>query len=185
MQDRSSLPRFVTVTHQHSEVVSHHLASWQLLPNHTIRILRTSGVRILIGEGAVTDFPGYERYRTMPPRGWPEGSMLDMVSGMYDRGTRVVIAGGWVDSPGSELLHEIGHAIGHNTGADDSAAIVRHHRRLYDQLEKYLQQDGPGGYAGRHELFATGVAEALEDEVSARRLFDDDFVDWLLAILNG
>lgn len=185
VQNLPHLPSFVEVRNQNNVVVQHHLSQWQKLPLHTIEILRVSGVRILVGEGSVTNFPGYERYRTMPPRGWPEGTTLEMVSGMYDRGGKVVIVGGWADNLGVDLLHEIGHAVGHATGMDDSQAIVLHHVRLFGNLESYLQQGGPGGYAGRHELFAVGVAEVLVNEEIARLLFDDELVDWLLGILYG
>lgn len=140
MRDQPSLPSFVEITTPDSEVVAHHLACWNLVPPHTIRVLRASGVRIWIGEGPVAGFAGYERYRTMQPRGWPEGSMLEMVSGMYDRGAKVVVVGGWADELGIELLHEIGHAVGHGTGMDDSEAIIRQHVRLFERLDGYLQQ---------------------------------------------
>lgn len=185
IQPQPSLPQFVKVRDPESDVVRRHLADWSLLPDRAILLLKSTGVRVLLGNGSVTSFPGYEHLRGVHPRGWPEGSTWDEAPAMYDRQERVIIAGGVGNETGDDFLHEVGHALGHVTGGDDSAAAVQHHRRLFDQLEPYLQQGGAGGYAGRHEMFADGVAQVLRNEENARLLFDDEFVDWLLLFLRG
>ena len=47
------------------------------------------------------------------------------------------------------------------------------------EFDPYLQQDGPGGYAGRQELLAEGFAATLTDEAKARQRYGDDFVDYI------
>lgn len=161
--------------------VAKNLDHLSMLPQRLVEECLTSGLRgIHVGNAPAPELDSMQYLRGMRPRGH-EGGTWDRVAGCYDNSGRQVIAGVGAHASVSLALHEFGHAVGDSLGLDYSDELITHHQRLHAKLQPYLQQDGPGGYAGRQELLAEGLALAIMDEDDARRLYDDEFVDWIKA----
>jgi len=46
-------------------------------------------------------------------------------------------------------------------------------------LDTYLSQGGPGGAAGKSEMFAEGFAELMVDRAAAVKRFDEEFIKFI------
>jgi hypothetical protein len=126
-----------------------------------VKKLAAMGVKLYTGDENVPNLDDLKHLLGKTPRGWPDGSTWDMVPGvMYADGDDVrVVAGGGTNYKSHSLFwHEAGHAIGYKTKGDEAAEFIQIHKDLFSTLTSYLQQDGPGGKAGRDELFAEAVA---------------------------
>jgi SPP1 gp7 family putative phage head morphogenesis protein len=169
-----------------SDEVQGHLHDIDLLPVSLQERLVTSGLkRIDLGTGTVPSFEGMEYLKGVHPRGWGE-MIWDDVPGVYDDSVaekRVIAGGSAPHGSASLVLHETGHAVGDLLGYNDSEALIGHHKRLFDKLSGYFQQDGPGGIAGREELFAEGVAKVTKYRESALEKFGEEFVKWIEEVL--
>lgn len=87
------------------------------------------------------------------PRGH-ENKKWSEIAGCYDPVSKIVYAGAGSDPDGSLILHELGHGVADLFDLNNSSELVNTHVRLFDKLEDYYQQGGPGGVAGCEELFA-------------------------------
>jgi len=147
-----------------SLAVKEHLEHLSFLPENFIELMKIKGLKVKIGDADVIDLSNDERLRTNQPRGW-EGKSVGWqgVPGMYYTAESTVYAGNGFHGNGSRslALHEYGHGVGDKLGLDNSQDAIDAHARLYEKLLPYLQQDGPGGFAGRQELIAESFAEVL------------------------
>lgn len=119
------------------------------------------------------------------PRGWPPGVTWDDIPGTFEPSKRYLLLGGGEHGSISLGLHETGHAINFLLGINNGAELIEHHVRLYDKFtDPYFRQGGPGGFAGRDEMFAESVAFRL---LMGRKLsihrYDKKYLDWLERIL--
>lgn len=74
------------------------------------------GGGISVGDAPLTKLPGGEAL-TGTPRGWPEGSTWDDVTGVHLSGSRrLLINSGGVGAGGSVALHKFGHAADYSFG---------------------------------------------------------------------
>ncbi|MOA60782.1 hypothetical protein D3C78_1857570 [compost metagenome] len=70
--------------------------------------------------------------------------------------------------------------MGDRLNFDDHREVKAAHARLYDKLPPYQRQDGPGGFAGRQEMFAEAFALYLkEGEEAMAKQFDQPFADFM------
>lgn len=119
------------------------------------------------------------------PRGWPPGATWDTIPGTYNPERHFLLCGGGGHGSVSLLGHEGGHAINFLLGIRDTEALIAHHKRLYHKLDDaYYRQDGPGGFAGRDEMFAESVATRITHRRGhSVRVYDERYVAWLDDIL--
>lgn len=114
------------------------------------------------------------------PRGWAPGETWDDVAGCYDPQNKKVICGTGKGGTWSLAAHEAGHAIGHLYGLDDDAETVEWHKKLFPKLPEYLQQDGPGGFAGRQEMIAESIAAFVRGgKPAVEKLAGSEYARWL------
>lgn len=144
---------------------------------------------VFIGARPLPELDDLDRLSGVHPRGWPEGSTWDIVGGAGGADQATVSVTG-ISGSLSTSLHEFGHAIGFRLAVagrpvHDNLTFVEHHRRLHPKLREYEQQDGPGGEAGRQEMFAESVAvlhTGTEDEFNAK--YDAEYRRWLTKVLQ-
>jgi hypothetical protein len=131
------------------------------MPQAALEVLRDEGAKVWVCQNSVTqvrtDLAGVR------PRGWPPGSTWDTVPGLFDGGNnRVIIAtrAGRVppqgDGHGSHnlVIHEVGHAVDHNSAASESPAFVASRKADEKTLGGYESQ---AGAAGREETYAESM----------------------------
>jgi hypothetical protein len=139
-----------------------------------------------IGDRTVPDLDQNDYLRNVRPRGWPEGSTWSQVGGAYSPFGKKVNSGSSLHSGSANTaLHETGHAIGDVFELDDDDDLIEHHKRLHHKLIPYLQQEGPGGRAGRQELIAESVAWLVwfdRDYLVSRT--DEAYASWLESMLS-
>jgi len=149
-----------------TEVVGHHLATLKRVPPAMRRAAIEGSGTIHIGARPVTGFHGMAHLKGVTPRGWEgTGYTWDDVGGAGpDRkgaGTFIGADRFYGGSRDTTALHELGHAADVVTKSVENAT-VEHQRRLYDKLDGYFQQGGPGGQVGAQELAAQGMAQYLK-----------------------
>lgn len=143
---------------------------------------------VFIGARPLPQLDELRRLAGVRPRGWQPGTTWDIVGGCADD-NQVAIAVTGQSGSASTALHEFGHLMGARIRVgsavlDDSAELVEHHARLYDKLQPYLQQDGPGGLAGRQEMLAESIAELhTVSEARFDAIYDGEYREWLRKIL--
>lgn len=151
---------------------------WQMLVNVGLE-------HVYVSNKAVPYMDDMGHLRGVAPRGWPPGATWDTIPGTYNPERRFLLCGGGGHGSESLLGHEGGHAINFLLGIRDSEALISHHKRLYHKLDAaYYRQDGPGGYAGRDEMFAESVAiRIIHGKDRAIHTYDGAYVRWLDDIL--
>jgi hypothetical protein len=120
------------------------------------------GTRVWVCHGSVTavrtDLAGVR------PRGWPPGQTWDSVPGLFDpSNNRVIIAtrGGAVPATGDGhgasnlVIHEVGHAIDHDTSASETPEFVAARTADAATLSAYESQSGE---AGAEETYGESMA---------------------------
>jgi len=166
--------------------VQQHLRDLTRVPPSLSKAVQDARVEIHVGTGGVSDQNHLSYLQGVQPRGWEEGATWDNVAGAYVTSGKKVVACTGRGSSASIALHEYGHAVGDVLGWDGSDELIEHHKRLHEKLTSYLQQDGPGGLAGRQELFAEGTAAVLRSfRTAAVAQYDEPFVAWLEDILRN
>lgn len=140
--------------------VKKHLEHLSLLPDTLLETMMRIGMKVRIGN---KDVPGLSNDNPIfkeSPRGWAGKTDWSGVSGCFHSAEKRAYAGK-LHSGGSNsiVLHEYGHGVGEFLALDDSQDTIDAHIRLYDKLVSYLQQDGPGGLAGRQEFLAESFAD--------------------------
>jgi len=144
-----------------------------------------NGVKWIIGEGSVTSVPEFVNLQGEIPRGWENtGYTWDDVAGVYREADEIVFVGtGLASGASSMILHETGHAISRAFINEtlNNPELAEHHARLYDGLNSYLKQGGPGGFVGMDEMFAEGVAEVLHPPSAGSEPmgFDEKYLTWV------
>jgi hypothetical protein len=161
-----------------------HLAALDLLPGPLAEALRARGATVWVGDRTVPELDDLGWLAGDHPRGWPRGRQWgdpDGPGGAYFPVQRYITAGRGSSGSRATALHEAGHAIGHVLGWDHAPELRAHQARLYPGLRAYFRQGGRGGAVGAQELLAEATAEIVTDEERARLVYDDAFVDWMLA----
>jgi hypothetical protein len=109
-----------------------------------------------LGHAGVSHWP--------PPWSWPRGSTWDDVGGVFNPGTRAMLAGNKPGGSISVALHEFGHAVdcalGNPSLRSEFAEAHRRALNLADPAGTNPRWDPfgyPGG-AGGDEMFAEGFA---------------------------
>ena len=174
----------LTVNNSSSPAVQEHLQHLALLPDHMLTKLRAAGAQFFVGEGGVPQLDSMDHLEGVQPRGWPPGKTWDNVDGAYVDGKVIIGNAGTAHGTKSIALHETGHMIGEKFGYDDAPELIAFHQQLYPHLPPYLQQDGPGGKAGRQEFFAEGIVRrAMGAEAKSPEF--KEFFNWIDNILAG
>lgn len=173
-------------------ITQRHLDEYAQIPANVRKALQNAGTKVHIGDKPVPELDDLGHLRRVQPRGYgPDQTWMD-AAGAYSPGHNVAVAGDTANGHGSASLvgHEVGHALdraiapGPAAQASDlSPEFDAHHRRLYPRLQTYYAQGGPGGQAGKSELFAEAFGQILADEARARRRWDDPFVDYMLRLI--
>lgn len=171
----------------HEPAMRDHLADLALVPANLYARLRQKGLKqIHIANRPVPYLGSKNAVAGLAPRGWQDGSTFDIVPGAYVPAQKAVLAGGGNHGSLSLALHELGHAVGERLGYLKHPALKAAHERLYAKLPNYLQQGGPGGKAGRDELFAEAFAVLVQDgEAVATERYDAAFVRFLKVEVLG
>lgn len=140
---------------------------------------------VFIGTGNLTKLNYLSHLKGVRPRGWPSGRTWDDVGGAGGPKEAVVSVDG-ISGSISTVLHEWGHMLGSRGGWDDSTELIAHHKRLYAKQPEYMQQDGPGGRAGREEMFAESVADffRMPKDLFASSQYDQEYLEWMARILS-
>lgn len=151
-----------------------------------IKALSAKGAKTYVGDAPITKLDHLQTAEGEEVRGWPPGSKWEQVGGVYDRDTGATIVGNGNTGSANVIAHENGHAIGHLLDIDNSKELIEFHKRHFDKLQPYLQQDGAGGFAGRQELFAESVATYYrKGREGVEAWLDKDYANWLESILRG
>ncbi len=173
-------------------IVQRHLDEYAQIPANVRKALQDGGVKVYVGDKPVPELDDLGHLRNVQPRGYGAGATWMDAAGAYSPGRNVAVAGDTADGHGSASLvgHEAGHALDQVLGPGPQAPVSAvspefdaHHRRLYQRLQTYYAQGGPGGAAGKSELFAEAFGQILADEARARRRWDDAFVDYMLRVI--
>jgi hypothetical protein len=176
----------LTITEIDSPFVQEHLRNLAMLPDHLLIKLREGGGEFFAGEGGVPDLDSMDYLDRVIPRGWPPTLSWNDADGAYDKDHKRVLMGkahpDVAMGTKSLALHEAGHMIGDILGYDDAPELIAFHKQLYPHLPPYLQQEGPGGKAGRQEFFAEGIVRrAMGAEAKSPEF--KPFFDWIDSIL--
>lgn len=150
-----------------SHVVQEHLADLALVPEGLVKKLISKGFKMKLADTDVMDMTD-SGFVYQPPRGWDQSNFRG-VNGVYHPRKRLAYLGGHCEGSVSMPLHEVGHAVGNLFRLDNKRELKQAHRRLYPRLDAYFQQDGPGGFSGRQEMFAQAFAVFLANP-------KDDFI---------
>ncbi len=142
-----------------SLAVRKNLEHLSFLPDNLVNLMIHKGLKIRIGKGDITDLSKDESLKIKAPRGWKNKSNWKGVAGGYSGNEKIAYAGTAISGSESVALHEYGHGIGHLLELDNASDTIEAHRRLFDKLPTYLQQDGPGEVAGRQEFIADSTAD--------------------------
>lgn len=163
-----------------SPTVRKHIAHLAAVPEHIHTQLLEKGLSgVFIGNASVPDLDDMQYLKGVTPRGWPEHLTWDIVAGGYNNLSRAVMAGVGDSGCVSLMLHEYGHAVGGLLELDNSPELKQIHKEIYDKLDPYLQQDGPGGKVGCQELFAEGFGTRVISRDRAIKNYGQKFVTWL------
>lgn len=141
---------------------------------------------VYVGADSLTGLDDMGHLKGVQPRGWSEGSTWDSVAGAYESVKRKVIAGVGREGCASLANHEYAHGVDDALGRASHRADFRElHREVYDQLEPYFKQGGPGAEAGCQEMFAEcfGMMTVAPDR--AVKTFGRDVVDWMHSNVMG
>ncbi|MCB9543294.1 MAG: hypothetical protein H6703_12720 [Myxococcales bacterium] len=132
------------------------------MPTSALEVLRDEGTRVKVCHNSVTEVR--EDLRGVRPRGWPPGMTWDTVPGLYDPGRNwVIIAlrGGAVPARGDGhgahnlVIHEVGHAVDHDTSGSDQPEFIAARDADLATLSGYESQ---AGSAGREESYGESMA---------------------------
>lgn len=165
--------------------IAKHLEDMELVPDRILKSLKVNDVEVWIGGGKVPDLDDMGHLMNIRPRGYGEGDTWSTVAGAYAPDKKYILAGSGQSGSVSLAIHETGHALDHVLGyASRRPDFIEQHKRIYSKLGSYEAQGGPGGEAGCSELFAEGFAYVLKDEKGARKVYDDEFVDYMLGFVN-
>ena len=170
--------------------VRQHVADLDSIPSGLASAAAAKGVTVHLGDSPMTELNGNADMKGITPRGWPPDVTWDTVPGSFNTFHNAVSAGKGRHGSVSLALHEYGHAVGHNFGIDSSSEWAAIHASSHDSLDPYLQQGGPGGFAGRQEFWAESFAthqkygaEAAEKAYGRpAREFIDRFVQSYLSV---
>ncbi len=161
----SRLGSSLEISDNDSVAVKKHLEHLSLLPENLLELMKNKGIKIKIGNKDVVGLAAGsadESYFKENSPGEARASLANWkgVPGCYYGGEKkIVFAGEGAHGCSSLILHEYGHGVGDMLGIYKSLDLIAAHKRLYDKLDSYEQQGGPGGKTGRQEL----VAESLSD----------------------
>lgn len=155
---KAKLGSSLNVRNDGTELVQTHVADLDVVPPGLTRAVAAKGVVVHIGDAPMTELNGNLDLKGQSPRGWPPGKTWDDVPGGFNPAYNSVAAGKGDHGCASLALHEYGHAIGYHFGIDYSPEWQSIHASVHDALPPYLQQGGPGGFAGRQELWAESFA---------------------------
>ena len=157
------------------------------VPLPLLRRLKEAGVLIFISARPVPENADLGSMRGVKARGHG-AETWDQIEGTYVPDRKFIVAGGvpGMDAlSGSSLPHELGHAVAHSLGYLNSRALIEAHQRVFGQLPAYERQGGPGGEAGRDEMYAETVGVLIAgSRGKAVRRTDERFVKWLEASLG-
>jgi hypothetical protein len=163
--------------------VDHELEMMAKIPPVMMQRLNNAGVKTFLSTDNLTQQDTNQAMANMHPRGWPPGSTWSQVGGAYSPHRRQVttsVYGGGGSASNSTMLHELGHAAGHNFGYDTHPRVVAAHKQVFERLSPYLKQGGPGGPAGVQEFVAEAFSTTLTNPTYARQKFGDDIVNFML-----
>lgn len=155
---KAKLGSSLNVRDEGTEIVRQHISDLDAVSSGVSKAVADKGVTVHLGNSPMTELNGNTDMKGQSPRGWPPGVTWDEVPGAFNPAHNAVSAGKGAHGSASVVLHEYGHAIGHNFGIDSSPEWQSIHASVHNNLSPYLQQGGPGGFAGRQELWAESFA---------------------------
>lgn len=157
-----------------------HLSDYGRIPEALRNTMADKGVSVYINnDRTMPDIDDLAQYRNVRPRGWPEGMTWNDVPGVYHTAGKAVVAGKGEHGTSSLLLHEYGHAVGDVLGYDNDTRLIALHKAQHGFLDPYLQQGGPGAFAGRQEFLAESFAQVLIDSGRAKAKYGLDMVEFI------
>lgn len=144
------------------------------LPERLVEIARAWGVKIKIGYTDLDELIDEKRKKNMG-----DPTALSWASGIYFSNKKEIYVG--KKSIGTNTtLHEFGHFLGDAYGWNRAPQLDYTHRQMFNNLRFYLQQDGPGSFRGREELFADSFAyfylDSKEDFIAK---YGEYWYEWL------
>jgi HK97 family phage portal protein len=186
---KSPLGDSLHVTDANDPAVKAHVRDLNKIPPELHQRVKDAGLNgVYVGKGSVPDLDDMEHLRNVQPRGYASGTSWEQSGGCYSPSKNVAVIGTVKSRSVSVALHEYGHAAGQNLGYDNDKRLIAIHKKLYRQgkLSPYYRQGGPGGEAGRQELFAEGFAAVVKNADFARGQYGDDFVNFIQkTVLKG
>jgi hypothetical protein len=176
----------LNVLDENTSTVRHIMQELSRIPPYIHEAVMADGFKgFFVGDRPMTALDDMQDYKGMVPRGWEgSGKTWDDVAGSGPAGRDykdVATAGrgeGYSES-NSVALHEYGHVVGLHLNLDDHPETIALHRELYGSLNPYLQQDGPGGKAGRQEFVAELFANRMVSRRRAVGMFGEKAVGFL------
>lgn len=161
-----------------SENVKNHLDDLEKVPGHVLKEVSDFGVTTHLGDTAMPDLDTKQDSKGVKVRGW-NGETWDNVAGAFDSKKKMVLAGKGLHDCSSLVLHEFGHALDEKRKiAETDKEFDSIHKKLHrdKKLDSYFKQGGPGGLAGKEELFAEGFALYHKDKASLKTQYGDRIV---------
>lgn len=174
----SVLQGVLRIEDYHEPLIQRHVAELAMIPPSVLQRLRKAGLKeIHIANRSVPELASNQKLRGQRPRGWPDGKTWDTVAGVFNPTKRTIAAGRGEEGSESVVIHETAHALGWMLKLKKHPQLIEAHKRLYDKLDFYLRQGGPGAEVGRDELLAEGIADLLIlGTAGATRKYDADFI---------
>jgi len=177
-------PRYGVIVESTGEVAQLHLTHYDLIPDVLKQRVAEEGVKVYINNNeSVPGIDAQEDLRGVRPRGWSEGMTWDSVAGAYSSKDKYVLAGKGLSGSSSLLLHEYGHAAGDQLWYDYDKRVIQAHKAVYDRLDDYFRQDGPGGRVSVKEFFAESFAQTIMDRNLAINRFGPAIVDFVESVV--
>lgn len=169
------------VEHFELPLIKGHVRDLALLPKAVIKKLVNSGLcDIHIANKTVPWLDSNKKLKGKHPRGWSKGKTLNVVPGAFSPNFNSICAGKGEHASSSLILHETGHAIGSLLGYYNHPSLIADHKRLFNKLSPYYQQEGPGGEAGREELLAESIAVFLKyGKKKAIKEYDKKYIQFI------
>lgn len=164
------------------EGITQHVDDLALIPKEAMVELKRRGLReIEIKNKPINEMNNLSRTKDQVPPGYTPGATMEKTcAGTYVFNEKTLCLRGDLQSGStSTALHEMGHAVAHLMQYDKDKRLKALHKKVYNDLNPYQQQDKPGGFSGCHEMFAESFALYIKAPRVARRTLHPDIYDYM------
>ncbi len=162
------------------KIVKEHLDDLNLLSDKTLKKIWKSEIVIFLSNQTFTGREDNIKFKWVQPRWWDKWNTRDSVA-WASKWNRVY---SWEGRHGSKslVLHELWHSIDNIFNITNSPKFKEFHKRFYNNLTSYFQQNGPWWYAWCQEFRAESIAQFYKYwEKKFTKIYDQEFTDYIKA----